>query len=238
MSEVRDFLETLKFSTLPLYVVTSFLICPHWSYLFHFLHRLSGCTLGWSSGSYSASGAFEPNSQEWSPSMTLLPLFVLRSVRSRFLSERAEEPSLGKHLLSPMLCRLLPPDCLWHGCYRPEKMLPAILPPWARWNKSVRPCHANTRWTPQRTPGGRHRTCLLHPLASLRFPACIQNVPYAGKEDSQHTPKTTKRLCVFSACGSHFSHGCDEVADKSHGKKDWAQFEGAGSVAVRKDRQH
>lgn len=67
MSEVRDFLETLKFSTLPLYVVTSFLMCPHWSYPFHFLHQLSGCTLGWSSGSYSASGAFEPNSSGVEP---------------------------------------------------------------------------------------------------------------------------------------------------------------------------
>lgn len=67
MSEVRDFLETLKFSTLSLYVVTSFLMCPHWSYLFHFLRRLSGCTLGWSSGSYSASGAFEPNSSGVKP---------------------------------------------------------------------------------------------------------------------------------------------------------------------------
>lgn len=36
MSEVRDFLETLKFSTLPVLAVTSFLMCPHWSYLFHF----------------------------------------------------------------------------------------------------------------------------------------------------------------------------------------------------------
>lgn len=139
-------------------------------------------------------------------------------------------------MLSPMLCRLLAHDCLWRGYYGPEKMLP----PWARWNKLVRPCPANTRWTRQRTPGGRHRPCLLHSLASLWFPARIQNVPYAGKEDSRHTPKTIKRLRVFSACISHFSHGCDEIADKSHlweAGLTWAQFEGVGSVAARKDRQ-
>lgn len=28
--------------------MSPFLICSHWSYLFHFLHQLSGTTLGWS----------------------------------------------------------------------------------------------------------------------------------------------------------------------------------------------
>lgn len=227
MSGVRDFLETLKFCSLPLYFVTPFLMCPHWSYLLHFSHRLSGTTPGWPSGSYPVSSIFESISGGVETFYAVLPRLslgvavldsCLRGLKGRLQANTCYLQCFADYSLltiSGVIVKALKKCCL------PYCLLGREGTSWSDHTMEKR--------------GGRHNELqeedteiifsTLLPLFSFQLvhKMCLMQVRTADT----HRRRQSNVVYFHPASVTFFFRCC--------GESNWAQFEGTLSAAVGKD---